>query len=323
MPIKIRITDLQDYAVARGGKCLSEKHEGFNDKINWECKEGHQWVQSFSSIKTRKNWCLKCLRSKKWQPKLDELKAFAISKGGKCLTEKYIDKSFKLMFECAKGHQWNVVPINIYTDKSWCPECNRMKNVTLEHLNNLAEPHGCICLTTGKINSRTLFEWKCKEGHTWKATLKTIRKGGWCPICAKRKRGRISKYNFEYIIQYAKERGGLLLSNEIINTTTPLLWECKEGHQWNSKLANMFYQQSWCPYCPRWNKLTLQNVIDRAILHGEICLSKEYKNSSTLMDFQCSKGHEYSSSVDRMTKGLWCPVCLKENRVRKKYKVKG
>ncbi|MCP4898302.1 MAG: hypothetical protein GY906_15115, partial [bacterium] len=40
--------------------------------------------------------------------------------------------------------------------------------------------------------------------------------------------------------------GGKCLSDTYINTHTKLLWECKQGHQWEAKPSNI-KSGRWCP----------------------------------------------------------------------------
>ena len=39
----------------------------------------------------------------------------------------------------------------------------------------------------------------------------------------------------------AIKRGGLLLSDKYINSNTPLLWQCKQEHQWKAKPVNVIF----------------------------------------------------------------------------------
>ena len=48
----------------------------------------------------------------------------------------------------------------------------------------------------------------------------------------------------------ANNRDGVCLSNEYINRTTKLLWECKNHHQWESTPVNIT-MGSWCPICKK------------------------------------------------------------------------
>ncbi len=48
-----------------------------------------------------------------------------------------------------------------------------------------------------------------------------------------------------------------------------------------------------------------------AISRGGRCLSKSYKNGSTLMKWQCKMGHVWENKYYNMKKGSWCPICRK------------
>src|ERR1700722_17453617 len=96
--LQYTIYDLQDYAEKRGGKCLSKTFEGSKYEYQWQCEQGHQWSEPFSKLKTQDKWCLKCAREKRNIPKLQELKDYAASQGGKCLSEKFIDTKTRYLF---------------------------------------------------------------------------------------------------------------------------------------------------------------------------------------------------------------------------------
>ncbi|MDA2916404.1 zinc-ribbon domain-containing protein [Nitrospinae bacterium AH_259_B05_G02_I21] len=51
----------------------------------------------------------------------------AEERGGKCLSDTYVDRSTKLPWQCGKEHIWEATPSNIINRKSWCPTCAREK----------------------------------------------------------------------------------------------------------------------------------------------------------------------------------------------------
>ena len=53
-------------------------------------------------------------------------------------------------------------------------------------MRKFAEKKGGLCLLTEYINRQKPLEWKCKEGHKWKASTKDILKETWCQRCRKR-----------------------------------------------------------------------------------------------------------------------------------------
>jgi len=50
---------MQELASGNGGKCLSEKYVNRGSKLEWVCKEGHQWKASASMLKNN-TWCKDC-----------------------------------------------------------------------------------------------------------------------------------------------------------------------------------------------------------------------------------------------------------------------
>jgi hypothetical protein len=55
---------------------------------------------------------------------IQDMHSLASAKGGKCLSDKFINQKTPLKWQCAKGHIWEAKPMNIINRKQWCPECN-------------------------------------------------------------------------------------------------------------------------------------------------------------------------------------------------------
>ncbi|MHA1855899.1 MAG: zinc-ribbon domain-containing protein [Promethearchaeota archaeon] len=176
--------------------------------------------------------------------KIEDFQKIAKERGGKCLSEKYINTNTKLEFECAKGHRWFATPHNI-KHGTWSPICYQNENAPkIEDFQKIAEERGGICLSKKYINSRTKLEWECEKGHKWKATPKNIKNGRWCPKCAKDNQKSIIKE----IQQIAIKRGGKCLSVNYINARMKLGWECIKGHRWFATPDNV-KRGTWCPKC--------------------------------------------------------------------------
>lgn len=58
---------------------------------------------------------------------LEMVKNKASELEGKCLSEKYINSTYRLLFECKEGHKFKLTPLEIMGKKSkpgkWCPKC--------------------------------------------------------------------------------------------------------------------------------------------------------------------------------------------------------
>lgn len=115
--------------------------------------------------------------------RLDRCKSFAKAKGGKCLSDKYVNTQTKLDWMCSEGHIWMAAPTNIIYKGKWCPECSGNKKLTLQHAIDLAKKKGGECLSLAYVNSASKLDWKCQFGHEWSACYNNIHHGSWCPYC--------------------------------------------------------------------------------------------------------------------------------------------
>ena len=239
---KLTIEEMQEFAKSRGGKCLSRKYKGNKSKLEWECAEGHRW-----KALPKGHWCPKCAGLKKLT--IEEMQEIAKSRGGKCLSKKYVNSRTKLEWECAKGHRWDALPNNAKRG-SWCFICSKALYVhprtsTIEEMQEIAKSRGGKCLSKKYVNANTKLEWECAEGHRWKSkSANVVYSGSWCPECS----GNLTD-TIEEMQEIAKSRGGKCLSKKYVNANTKLEWECAEGHRWKSKPVNVVYSESWCPEC--------------------------------------------------------------------------
>ncbi len=110
----------------------------------------------------------------------------ARERNGKCLSQTYINARSKLRWECAQGHQWDALPGQIIKG-SWCPRCSGNRRGSLAEMQLFAQSRGGKCLSEQYINTTTKLRWECKRGHQWDARPSDVKKGTWCPECARGK----------------------------------------------------------------------------------------------------------------------------------------
>ena len=180
---RLTIKDMNKLAGIKGGTCSSDEYEGSRVKLKWRCKKGHVWETTPKEIK-KGSWCPKC--AKVTDLKIKEMQKIAEDKGGKCLSEKYIDGYTKLRWQCKKGHEWEMKHDSIKQGK-WCPVCSEKVEYTIKDMHALAENKGGKCLSKKYLGKSQSLKWFCKEGHEWEAIPDLILKGRWCPTCAKEK----------------------------------------------------------------------------------------------------------------------------------------
>lgn len=121
----LELLKIKKIADQKNGKCLSELYGGHYFKLDFECKEGHQWKTDPATIK-RGSWCPQCARAsfhgRKPKYNIKDLDFIALQKGGKCISRNFQSGLIKMEWECIKGHRWIAVPYSIIRG-SWCPVC--------------------------------------------------------------------------------------------------------------------------------------------------------------------------------------------------------
>lgn len=114
------IEEMREVARQRGGQCLSETYRNAATPLEWHCARGHTWRATSNRI-LQGGWCKQCYYDS-MRGTLESMQALAKSRGGRCLSERYVDAGKHLSWECDKGHTWRAVPYSI-AEGRWCPQC--------------------------------------------------------------------------------------------------------------------------------------------------------------------------------------------------------
>ena len=98
---------------------------------------------------------------------IDVMQWIAEQRGGKCLSDNYVNDLTKLKWQCSKSHLWEARPSNIVYGKTWCPTCAGKKpngntrrsistdTLTINQMKDLAKQRGGLCLSNKYINCYT------------------------------------------------------------------------------------------------------------------------------------------------------------------------
>jgi len=101
------------------------------------------------------------------------------------LSRRYVATSEKLRWRCSAGHEFRIAPMDLKRNVSFCPECRPRKPGTLAEMRAIATGRGGECLSRAYVNALIHLEWICKEGHRWRATPASVKRGSWCAICSR------------------------------------------------------------------------------------------------------------------------------------------
>ena len=186
-----RLARIQAVAQKRGGQCLETHYLGRNARYRFVCAEGHQWQAPPPRVLARQgNWCKRCVAVKQSARQrapdgLRRLQMMARAKGGECLSLVYTGVAAHYHLRCAKGHEWQAFGSSIVAG-SWCMKCvHEDSRDSIETMQAIAHARGGRCLSTTYFNNRRNLAWECHRGHVWQAAPYPIKKGHWCPVCAK------------------------------------------------------------------------------------------------------------------------------------------
>ncbi len=123
---------LRTAAQAQGGDCLDEVYLGQSARYRFQCREGHVWKTAGQNV-LNGGWCRACHNESR-RLGIESMQAVARERGGRCLSETYINKSRRLTWECHHGHVWQTSPRSIFAGH-WCPSCAILDRVRSKNQN--------------------------------------------------------------------------------------------------------------------------------------------------------------------------------------------
>jgi len=182
--------------------------------------------------------------------------------------------------------------------------------ITLADAQRIAASRGGECLS-GAYLPGVHLQWRCAQGHVWRATYASVRQGSWCPACARANR----RCTLEEMQALAAARGGRCLSVRYTDCHTPLEWECALGHRWKALPTDIKHSGAWCRKCAqRRNAHTIGEMQEIARARDGQCLSRVYTNNLTALKWRCAMGHCWKATPNRVIQGAWCRQCANDKK---------
>lgn len=306
----------QTLAKAKKGKCLEKTYLGIAEKHRLQCKEGHEFDMLLSNL-TKGAWCKTCNIADRYAKRLIIMQGIAKANGGKLISKEYKNVKLPLTWQCVKCHIWEATPDNISAG-AWCHQCaherrsSTQKGYTNDDLSSFAKSRkGKLVSKAAYTNSVKKHVWRCASGHEWKATF-TQAKNIWCKLCSTddKQHGHLS-----LLKSIARLKRGKLLSPTLKNVTIPLLWQCKEKHQW-AMPAYKVYKKHWCPQCriEKEQKLASTRLAAFLKLKGATLVVGKYINQNSPLTIKCSMQHTWQTTWKNIVAHAWCPECATEKR---------
>lgn len=114
----------------------------------------------------------------------------------------------------------------------------------------------------------------------------------------------------------ASTHGGKCLSTVYKTNKIKMKWECSKGHQWDACFRDVKNKNSWCSLCSGKHKLTLKECQDVAESYGGKCISTVYKDAISIINWECSQGHQWSSDFNHIkNRNQWCSICSGHQKI--------
>lgn len=124
-----------------------------------------------------------------------------------------------------------------------------------------------------------------------------------------KQRDESARAHLEWLKQYAQAWGGVCHTTQYTGPSQKQQLECRRGHQFEMIYQNLA-RGRWCATCQYMEqRLTLDDLQKIALERGGECLSTEYVNCHTPMQWRCAKGHEWTTLAAHVTVGKWCRKC--------------
>jgi hypothetical protein len=106
----------------------------------------------------------------------------------------------------------------------------------------------------------------------------------------------------------AAKKEGFCRETIYIDSSSPMHWECKEGHIWATNL-NHIHRGTWCRVCAGDAKHDLTWLQKLAKEKEGFCHATEYKTNMTKYPFECKFGHKWEAKANWIQQGRWCAEC--------------
>ena len=156
---KLGIQDAHEVAQRHGGKCLSEAYESNRLHLRWKCAAGHEWNANLKSVKDNGSWCSICFHESR-RISIAEVRQLAESRGGMCLSMKYVNAKQQLRWRCTAGHEWFATLDGVKYGGSWCPQCSNTRKLSIEEAQDMAAARGGKCLSTTYVRVHDPMDWE-------------------------------------------------------------------------------------------------------------------------------------------------------------------
>ena len=228
----------------------SEVVAGSAKKMSWKCIRGHKWLAQVRQRTVRGLGCPYCSNQrvlKGFNDLATHFPEYAKQADGWDPSEVTFGSHSILNWKCEirATHKWRTSPKSRVSRLTGCPYCSNKKvevgfNDLLSTHPDLAKEADGWDPTTCTFGARGKRSWRCKKGHTWRASIPNRRQSlrnkdktlTGCPYCSNKK--VLSGFNDLVTTnpEIAKQADGWDPTTVSYGATAVRKWRCEEGHSW-------------------------------------------------------------------------------------------
>jgi hypothetical protein len=234
----------------------------------------------------------------------------------------------KVSWRCKRNHSWLTTPNSRSSKKLGCPFCSG-KRISVGE-NDLFTTHPQIAAQANGFDPKTVsagsnkrFEWRCSEGHSWKAPVyrRTGSQKSGCPVCS-------NLQLLEGFNDLQTAYPDIALEAYLWDPTKvgysskeKREWKCKKGHVWLGSINSRTKANRQCPNCAD-RKVTI-GTTDLLTTYPHIAAEAFgwdprnliYK-SHKIMTWKCPQDHIYQASISKRTlRNHGCNICANKKIV--------
>lgn len=254
----------KDYAILRGGFCLSQEYFNNEKLLKWECANHHIWESSFRNVVPKKHWCPECGRYNNIQEtRVRSFLNYLLNANfvkiklpwnfnpiNKNLLELdgYSDE-LKIAFEFQGEHHFRLAYGRDEDSLQYIKELDKQKIINCEK-NNV------------KLLIIPILPEKDRSDFN-------VFKNQILDILSFNKLLPIDNYDENYLYEifhnvkvnnfqvsflkkaheYAKSKNGNCLSDVYLTARTKMKWVCKNNHIWEGSYDSVVNGNTWCKIC--------------------------------------------------------------------------
>ncbi len=161
------------------------------------------------------------------------------------LEKEYINNRTKMRYRCGCGNI-STICFSSFKSGSRCQKCKSKKLAderkhTLEFVKQFFKDNGCELLEKEYKNNSTKMGYICICGDISEISFANFRKGKRCRECGIKRGSEKQRYVIEFVSQFFKDNGCILLEKEYKNANSLLKYICSCGNESEIRFNNFLH----------------------------------------------------------------------------------